>query len=387
MHAGSLLESNHGRTRRPIGGGVCGFAVALAALATLATLPATGQDLAPPDEPIEIVGIQGAVRMTEVKRIHLDEAKEYLATISSADFLDDGSFVVASANVAKVVLYNADGSQRRVLAGWGLGPNEYKRPALARAVGSTIYVRDDEQHKYMAIDSTGRVIGEWYGHPSGPDDFVVSGSWIIGLQGQSFEYLIQGFDMNSADTLRAAPTDMVVSASHVVDGAGNFGLEANRIHFAYPTENAFQTYDLSDGSVASTPLPTLGYKRDEFPFNDYDDINRALVDNRLFEYSLRNSRVEGVHVLDDFIVVLRSDGEYPQESQVPSNRLRNRKFFVYDHDLNLLDTIVVNLDLMRVFGIREHAVHGNSIYYIIQSSSDGGRTVGWTLFQLEIQRR
>ena len=346
-----------------------------------------GQDMPPPPEPVVISGEQGVLQLVETRRITLDESKSYLADVNSADFFEDGSFVVASSKVARVVLYNADGTQRRVLGGWGPGPDEYERPTLVRAVGSTVYVRDNKQHKYMAIDSTGIVLSEWYGHTSGPDDFVVRGSWIISLNGQSFDYLIQGFDMSASDTLRAAPSSMEVSSNHVMAGAGNFGLDADRIHFAYPAENAFQTFDLSDGSLRSTPLPSPGYKRADYPFNGFEDTNRSLFDGRLMEYAARNSRAEGVHVLDDYIVALRADGEFPMETNVPTSRLRNRKLFVHDRDLKLVDTIVVDYEMLRVFGGIESAVYGNSIYYIVQSSEDGGRSVRWTLYQLEIQGR
>jgi len=75
------------------------------------------------------------------------------------------------------------------------------------------------------------------------------------------------------------------------------------------------------------------------------------------------------------------------ETNVPTSRLRNRKLFVHDRDLKLVDTIVVDYEMLRVFGGIESAVYGNSIYYIVQSSEDGGRSVRWTLYQLEIQGR
>lgn len=325
--------------------------------------------------------------MVEHRRIRLDESLVYLSGANSLDFFDDGSFVIASADVAAVVLYDGDGHQRRVLGSWGPGPLEYERPRIVRVAGRSVFVYDAGQGKYLAIDSSGRVMEEWKGTVRSPDDFVVRGSWIIGLMAHSEEFLIEGFDTASTDTMSAAPSNLETAARNAVDRATRFGADDERLYFAYPGRNELQVLDIAGGETSTVPLPSEGFKLEEFPFTNPADINVAMFDGRLLQHVYQNSRVDGADVLDDYVVVHRIDGELPLQGvlTIPSSRRRSRRLVVYNRSLRHVDTVVLDFETLRVLGRSEVGSDGNALYYVLEATPDGGRTVEWHMLEFRLE--
>lgn len=376
--------------RRFVGAGVrhC-LRFAWVAALTASSGIVVAQDLPLPDAPISIEGESARIRLVETRRLALDESLTLLSDAHSLDFFDDGSFVIVSNQVAGVVIYEADGTQRRVLGNWGPGPGEYESPSIARVNGSTVFVRDNARSKYVAYDSSGAFAGEWTGHAGGPSDFAVAGKWIVALTGQDFEYLVKGFRIDGADdSLRAAPTNVEVASLHVVVGAGAAASDGRRFFYAYPNENAFRFRDLETREEREVRLPTDGFRISPYPFVGFEDINRSFGDDRMFRYVIKNSRTEGVRVIDDFVVAIRSDGEMPADEfeQVPTSRQRKRRYFVHDHTLRLIDTVSLELEHMRALGYSEAGTGENSLVFVTEASADAGRTVAWTLTELEFQQ-
>lgn len=363
------------------------LATAVAVTCFLTPTAIQAQDLPLPSEPVVVEGTRGVLQLAERRRLELNEPLALLSDVSSMDFFDDGSFVVVSAEVANVVLYDATGNQRMILGGWGPGPGEYDAPGVARVSGSSVFLRDNGQSKYMAFDTTGVLQGEWPGAPGGPHDMVVWGSWVVAFTGQSFTYLIRGFDTASGDTLAAAPSNMATSALHVVGGGGGIGRRDDRLYYVYPNENAIRTLDLVKHTGGRIDLPAKGYRSAPMEFVGREEINRSFFDGRMLRYVLQNSRTEAVRTLDDYVVAIRADGQMATQAgeQIPRNRQRVRRHFVFDAAHELVDIIEVKYDLMRRLGLNESGVDGNSFYYVVQSSADDGRTLKWTLVELALE--
>ncbi len=346
------------------------------------------QDLPLPEADVVIDGRDGLVRLAEVNRVRLDESLTYLSDVSAIAHFDDGAFVVASKQVASVIVYDANGKQRRILGRWGQGPGEYETPSLVRVDGRRVVVRDDGQSKYVAYDSSGTLQAEWRGLVSGPHDFAVSGPLIVGLTGQSFDFLVQGINTETGDTLRAGPSSVDVAAWHVVDGAGIAALADGKFYFAYPNENAFRVLDMEGLREQTVPLPREGFRQAAFPFDGYEDVNRSFGDGRMLRHVFKNSRIEGVRALEDYIVAMRADGELPlaEDDLAPKHRQRVRRFFVFDRGLTLVDVVTVDFEHLRMLGYAERGAAGNSLFYVLRAATNGGRDVQWTLLELGLAR-
>lgn len=371
-------------TRRLLTAGVS----CLIALCALPAIQGIAQDLPLPDDKLVIEGREGQLQFAEVNRIRLDESLTYLSDVAAIAHFDDGAFVVASKQVASVIVYDADGKQRRIIGRWGQGPGEYETPSLVRVDGRRVFIRDDGQSKYIAYDSSGTLKAEWRGLVSGPQDFDVTGPLIVGLTGQSFDYLVQGINTETGDTLRAGPSSVEVASWHVVEGAGKAALSDHTFYYAYPNENAFHVLDLDEMTDESVPLPAEGFRQATYPFDGFEDINRSFGDGRMLRYVFKNSRVEGVRVLDDYVVAVRADGELPlaEDDLAPKHRQRARRFFVYDHELVLKDVVAVDFDHMRMLGYAERGAAANSLFYVLRAGTNGGRDVRWTLLELGLER-
>ena len=379
-----LANQGSSSTRRLQTAGVSSLIV----LCSLLAPPGVAQDLPLPDDKLAIEGRDGLLRLAEVTRLRLDESLTYLSDVSAIAHFDDGAFVVASKQVASVIVYNADGKQRRIIGRWGQGPGEYETPSLVRVDGRRVFVRDDGQSKYIAYDSSGTLKAEWRGLVSGPQDFDVSGPLVVGLTGQSFDYLVQGINTETGDTLRAAPSSVEVASWHVVEGAGKAALSGRTFYYAYPNENAFHALDLGAMTDESVALPAEGFRQATYPFDGYEDINRSFGDGRMLRYVFKNSRVEGVRILDDYVVAVRADGELPlaEDDLAPRHRQRARRFFVHDHKHMLIDVLTVDFDHMRMLGYAERGAAANSLFYVLRAATNGGRDVRWTLLEMALER-
>jgi hypothetical protein len=170
---------------------------------------------------------------------------------------------------------------------------------------------------------------------------------------------------------------------------GAVGLDGDALYYAYPNENAIRSVDVRDRRESDVPLPEYGYRPKPYPFDGRDDINLSFFDKRMQDYALKNSRTEGARVLADYVLGIRADGEMPVEEGefVPLSRQRERKYFVYGKDHRLVDVVPLDFQHMRMLGYSETGVWGNSLYFVVQASPDGGKSVTWTLLEMEMQEQ
>lgn len=322
------------------------------------------------------------------KEINIYESIELLSDISDIGVLDDGSFWVTSFDAGRISIFDQNGLQKKIVGRWGKGPNEYDSPSEIYIKGNDVYVWDAGNLKILRYSLSGELVEEYGGFTRSASSFVIVDSLVVfnNSGGRSRDYITVYNMHNSNGASELEPLyyfgigmsveDLVIG---MLEGGEKISLNSSGdIYYVIPS---FAGAHVIDGSMyierEFVKYSEINLDVSRSVFSDKDDIQRGIVDGRVFKYLATNDRVLGFYEINSGYVLLVESGDYPLEKneRVSPEDERRLWFYKFSKQLDIVGGTYIPKDQEARFV----DIKGDLIYIVATNSE------GWVLQQYELQ--
>ncbi len=327
----------------------------------------------------KLVGSHQTLALVEAKRVDLEENLRKLSHIASVAPVGQNKFVVSSIQPANLVLYNEKGRQIDTLGRWGQGPYEYGSPHKIKSRGDTIFVWDENAVKFILYQENGLPLKEITGFSEAISNFIYfDNRFVLYLAGGRRAHFIAVYDVGKKSMvrtfgLRNSQHDMLMFYA----GSGGLASRGDVVFYASPAENTIHLMNLKNFEEQSCLIRDSEFKVEKKNL----DFSSAATFEEMKEYLFNNSRVCGLHILGKFIVAEIEDGRTDEQT-------RTTKLFIFDLQLNALDTITLNYAMREKLGSNVRCNDAEHVYFVSESDEDEANDIqrtltGWRIVSLE----
>lgn len=264
----------------------------------------------------------------------LQENQVLIGDVSSFAMMDDGGFVVADVNSPKLVIYDKDGSQTKVIPAAGDGPLQFLNPSLVKYYNGKIYLWCNQQLKLITYDRAGNPIEEFKLVDRAVSNFILYENKVVVYTKGGFRGpFIQVYNLTSREmeaSLGEVSDEQVLL--DIYSCSGGLEVKNNLLGFMASDKLDIHRYDLR----RKEDLANISIPDDEF---NVRKINRDPVDlvnsgfEKVIEYIHENSVVMGIFSLDEGHVVISEVGEYegnPSTEGSNSSKRYTKYYFLND---------------------------------------------------------
>lgn len=321
-------------------------------------------------QPTALEGTEGNLRLVMDEAVVLQENLAFLADFSDLAPLPDGGFVVTTtggrtggSDAAAVVVYGADGQQKRVLGRPGRGPHEYEQPRLVATQGERILIWDQAQRKVSAFAIEGTPLDEWTGLSFFLDGLAATPDQLalFGL-GTADEELVRLYDTDTNSfTCRTGtdtPADRMLMRVQVPVGLTMY---EGDVLYAAPSRTVVHRLQPNSCEEHTLSFDVPGFSVEEtegYPPNSMEAL----------EYAWLNSRIVGLHPVSGYLVIealLELEGD--------------RHLLVFDEDFVHLDTIRYERSTEASVSRHVDIADGQRLGFVTQEEANGEvqRVLSW----------
>ncbi|MDX1640027.1 MAG: 6-bladed beta-propeller, partial [Balneolaceae bacterium] len=282
----------------------------------------------------------------------------------SASLNNSGQFVVATDHTSGVVLYDSTGKQIRKIGDIGRGPAEYVSPGIVKFIGDTIYIWDEGLLKFLKFNTQNELLLEIAEFRWALQDFTVYGTDIFMYNsGKSSGAYIEQYHLNQNKYGKSFGQS---TQEHIVlmtlNRAGGMDSRGDYLYYVSPSKLSIYRIDLKN------------YKKSNFPIND-EDFKVPEVDNarkiimdieKATEFITSSSVVTGIHLLDDYIVMIAEIGQAQYNKQYNAYlTLENKvRFYVLEYNMQLIDTFTFAWNTKKGGQFKIWGSNGEELFFL-----------------------
>ncbi len=278
--------------------------------------------------------------------VSLKENIELVGNVQSFNFLNKDTLVVAASNPLGIYLYSTtSGMQLSRVGNYGGGPYEYKNPAIVKVHNNKIYVWDSQMLKLIVYNNKGLAVNEYTRFDQAIEDFVIYKNKICFYFSGGHSSLVGVFNLEDKQLLYGA---IKTSEAHKLLStnacAKPMFLDNNNILFTSSNALEVKLLNLDNYEIATKgSIIDEEFKANSIK-NAADIVNSN--SNKLIDYLMNSSYVKRIFKTDDSIIVNADTGYfYLNDDKSLNTSKRITKFYILDHDLNLIGVSQSDYDL------------------------------------------
>lgn len=274
----------------------------------------------------------------------LQENIELVGEVNSFDLLGESHFVVTSKSPERVMLYDREGNQIRIIGERGEGPFEYLSPEVVLTYNDSIYVFCSSLLKIMVFTRDGTPLKEYKFSKAIRDFRVVENLLYVYTFGDADGPIIQLYDLVSEEFL--SEEFGTKSNEHKVlvsfDCSGGMAVKKDKLYFTSVDALAVHQIDMKDMTY------TIHEVRDDiFKVERISENHRTFMENfgKSIKYIYNSDIVTGLYAVRDGIVITTEGGEVEMDGLMPVNFYANRfkKYYYLNNDFEFKKGIAQKL--------------------------------------------
>lgn len=162
--------------------------------------------------------------------------------------------------------------------------------------------------------------------------------------------------------------------------SGGFAfLSNNDLLYGSPSSSNFYFVNLK---TKKDSIVTINNSRFHVQKTNIPEYHSGKDLKKITSYLFNNSRLSGIYVLKNFIIVELQVGKTNDKS-------RSDILYIYNKHLEMIDKITLDFNFLAKYGQIISAAHGNIIYYLNKYSSkinprkQGRILTGWKIFKVK----
>lgn len=326
------------------------------------------------------LGDQKNLKLVNVQKVELTEDK-YTFTKATDLAVSDNYFFISCKRPPIVIKYNFSGEQIKKIGSIGRGPFEYISPSKIEIENNKLFIWDSDLLKLTTYSTKGNEIDEIAAFSEAIEDFkIIKDKIALFLSGKKSEHYVKVLNYKNNTMLayygnRNEVHDLLMMYTN---SGGVAFLDDSHLLYGSPAADIIYLSDINAGEVTAI---NLNEDRFKVEVNDVPKYRPATID-KVAKYLFSNSRLSGLYVLKNYIVVELQVGKVEDKS-------RTNILHVFNKSFNKLDTITLNFEFLESNGEVISATNGNTLYYLNNYSSEvdptkAGRILtGWKISKIQ----
>ncbi len=235
---------------------------------------------------------------------------KFFGEISSMDFVDSTSFIIASKKPADIFRLGTDGLQVNEIGRYGKGPFEYISPSIVKVCNGNVYVWCEQTLKLIIYEPNGTGIREYTNFKKAIKTFEVYANYVVFYVSGGFkESLIEILDLDRNEIVYRSGTP---SEEHLLlsllEQAGGMAVSDSLLYYVVPDNLSYNVIDLNNFSSEKVEVDDKEF----FVTKLNENANYIINKNRdkAFDYLWHNSCVTDICVTDGIICLIAELGDY-----------------------------------------------------------------------------
>lgn len=308
--------------------------------------------------------------------IDLQENQTMVGIISSFSMMDDGGFVISATSSPKMIIYDKDGNQVKVVEATGSGPLEFNSCSLVKYYNGKIYLWSDQQLKLIIFDKEGNPIEEFKMFDRAVSDFMpYDDKMVVYTKGGFSDSFIHIYDLTSRSLiLSMGEVGNEQKLLDIYECSGGLIVKNDVLCFLASDKLAIQRFDLqSMKSQQSLSISDTEFKVNRIKMNAVDLVNSNFT--KVIEFIHENSVVTGIFSLDEGYVVISEVGEFElgSDKSVLNKSKRYNKYYYLNKSFDLLKIYKKKISSNESPCLIESK--GNKLYKILQNEDGEGFSI------------
>ncbi|SFG03646.1 hypothetical protein SAMN04487988_101150 [Algoriphagus hitonicola] len=301
----------------------------------------------------------------------LQDNLSLLGSPSSFDIMEDGRIVLTDLNSPKMIIYDQDGNQEKVIQAEGNGPLQFQNPSIVKYYDGKIYLWCSQQLKLITYTPDGDPIEEFKIFDRAISNFTPFEDKLIAYtKGGFMDSYIQVYDLGLGKlekSLGEVSNEQVLL--DIFSCSGGIDLKNNYLIYIPSDELKINKFDLTTmQSIEETSLTDEEFQVGEIKTNPVDMVNSDF--NQAVKFINENSTVTGISALDKGMVLISEVGYYEGDAQkgITNSSHRFDKYYVLDDNFELTQVYKSN----KILGASPclMTTKGNSLYQLIQGQKE-----------------
>lgn len=267
--------------------------------------------------------------------VDLQENKALIGNITSFSMLDNDSFVISDNTLSKLVIYDEEGMQLKVIEGKGDGPLEFNSCPLVKYFDGKIYLWSDKQLKLITFDKAGNPIEEFKMFDRAISNFMVYNDKVVMYTKGGFsDSFVHVYDLSSKTLDKSfgeVGNEQILLDIYTC--SGGLLIKDDILSYMGSDKLNIHRYDMKkNSSLKSVPILDKEFEVQKIEMDAVDFVNSNF--NGLIDFIHENSVVAGVYSLDDGYVVVSEVGKYKagiEENELDNSLRYNKYYFLNDN--------------------------------------------------------